>query len=374
MDILGSIDISSVMTYLKPPSFSFNDNTAKSDIELEESLAYRTEKRGVVLEEIKRFPPYEKFLTAAKVAEGKIKEYETFLTTELAWWDDKNNYNKDKKTYRIRISQFIDTIEMRKKTLQVIATEQLSSMDPKESQEIMSTYKEYNENMPEFFEPGSSDPNATPYTIAKQVLWDILPWIKFAFFLFVAFRLASITANELLYKHISYRILAFVYIFYYVLYSSTFSIPIILYYLYKEYSRFLFHGTMDYPIYYSAFPMQRVVSMDNPPVYDKWYQYPHTADQWIKRKQEDVNESMLLAVQGTKDILRSLMTQGGNVKKMQNSLQALATKVGGPQGIIKTRMYGPSGQGVGAAQPQQAPAAAPAQPQQAPAAAPAPPI
>jgi hypothetical protein len=214
----------------------------------------------------------------------------------------------------------------------------------------MSTYKEYHENVPEFFDPlhADADPNDTPYTIAKQVLWDILPWIKFAFFLFVAFRLASITANELLYKHISYRILAFVYIFYYVLYSSTFSIPIILYYLYKEYSRFLFHGTMDYPIYYSAFPMQRVVSMDNPPVYDKWYQYPHTADEWIKRKQEDVNESMLLAVQGTKDILRSLMTQGGNVKKMQNSLQALTTKVGGPQGIIKARLYGPTGQGVAA--------------------------
>jgi hypothetical protein len=368
MDILGSIDISSLMTYLKPPSFNFNDNTAKSDVELEESLAYRTEKRGVVIEEINRFPPYEKYLTAAKVASGKIKEYETFLTTELAWWDDKNNYNKDKKTYRIRISQFMDTIENRRKTLQVLATEQLSSMDPKEAQEIMSTYKEYHENVPEFFEPGDADPNATPYTIAKQVLWDILPWIKFAFFLFVAFRLASITANELLYKHISYRILAFAYIFYYVLYSSTFSIPIILYYLYKEYSRFLFHGTMDYPIYYSAFPMQRVVSMDNPPVYDKWYQYPHTADEWIKRKQQDVNESMLLAVQGTKDILRSLMTQGGNVKKMQNSLQALATKVGGPQGIIKARLYGPTGQGVGDAVRLEGAAPAPAQPQQAPAA------
>jgi len=359
MDIIHriiSIGIPSLPSF-SLPSFTSND-TAKTDIELEESLQYRTEKRSLVIEEIQRFPSYEKYLTATKVPVGKVKEYEGFITNELAWWDDKHNYNKDKKTYRIRISQFIDAVETRKKALQVVSTEQLSAMDPKEAQEIMNEYKDFKSNVtPEFFENEPyADTNATPYTIAQQVFWDILPWIKFTFFFLVAFRLSSITANELLYKHILYRILAFIYIFYFVLYSSTYSIPIILYYIYKEYSRFLFHGSMDYPIYYSAFPMQRVISMENPPVYNKWYQYPHSADEWIKRKQEDVNDSMLLAVQGTQKILNSLMTKGNNIAKMQKNLDVLTSKVGGPTGLILQK------RGIGQAPPQM-PVQAPLQPQ-----------
>jgi hypothetical protein len=373
MDILGSI-ISNSTSYLKGvsipvPNLFGSDDTVKNDVELEESLEYRTSKRTLVLNEVKRLPLYDKYLDACKLPPAKRKDFESFVTNEFAWWDDKNNYNKEKKVYRIRITQFMDALEIRKKDLQVLATEQLSLMEPKDAQAIMNDpeYKDVQMDVtPEFFENEPIvDMNSTPYTIFLQVLSDILPWAKFILFLAIAFRLSSITANELLYKHVSYRILAFVYIFYYVLYSSTFSIPIIIYYLYKEYSNFLFKGTMDYPIYYSAFPIQRVVTLENPPVYSKWYQYPHTADEWIQRKKISEHEAMLLAIQGTKDILRALMTQGGNVDKMKQSLGVLTSKIGHGSGNIQQRRA-PS-------QPPPAAAVAPAAPA-APAAAPAAPV
>ena len=233
MDIIHSVistGIPSLIKQIHIPSISLpslpslSGQEVKTDIELEDALAYRTEQRARIIEEIKEFSNYEKYLTVTQVPNGKIKEYEGFLTTELAWWDDKHNYNKDKKTYRIRITQFTDAVEIKKKALQVISTENLSKMDSKESQEIMSNpeFKEFQGSVisETFQDEPRFDENATPYTITLQVLSDIVPWVKFLFFFFVAFRLASISANEILYKHISYRLLVFIYIFYFVMYSS----------------------------------------------------------------------------------------------------------------------------------------------------------
>jgi hypothetical protein len=344
-----------------PSLLSLSSEPPQSDAQLEAALNYRTEKQQIVTDESNRSTQYTNYLKSTNVPAESIKDYTDYIKAEVAWWTNSNNYNSDKQTYRIRITQFVDAINTKRSALNSIATENLSNMNPDAAQAILDdpankgiqidiTTDQLDSSRAERDE---AQLKATPGTIAQSVFQDVLPWVKFLFFFFVAFRLASITANELLYKHASYRVLAFVYIFYLVLNSSLFSIPIILYYLYKEYSRFIFSGQMDYPIYYSALPLQRVVTLDNPPIYNPWYQYPSTADAWIAKQQESELKGMLTAISNTKNILRSLQTFGGNPNTMMSSLNTLSTKMGFKQGSLtqavtdRLKMKGQTVAGVG---------------------------
>jgi hypothetical protein len=147
-------------------------------------------------------------------------------------------------------------------------------------------------------------------TLSRGWLDDVNDAIQIAlrsalglFWILLGIRLGGLLANDLLYKPIPYRALAFVY--------SFFFLPILLpYWLYREIKHMFFGASdLDAPHFESIFPVVPYDPSEPLTLEKRLYGYPDTPalNAWIAKKKQNEQQSWLDVLGG--NLLQTLMQQ-----------------------------------------------------------------
>jgi hypothetical protein len=309
--------------------FSYITTTKPSDDELAKAAPLRAQVRQAVLKRYDIFQKESAVCTEAELSYWQIRALKTFLESEIAWWNA--NLELTVQQVNTRKTLYVEKLEGLNKDLQTNLKTALAALPPEKAHAILNKLTAAEgfvdlsgSPVPSVDLSGAtasldvSDlqqsiaPTETPLTTGTQKprTWedDISSAAKYAFayigtilYICLALRFAAFAANDLLYKPLSYRILAFVYTFIFA--------PILLpYYTYREISHWIWPKT-DGPHFESIFPI-KPYDPSEPLTFDKRvYGYADTPGirGWIQTMRNNESADRLAVLQ--KSILPTLVAQ-----------------------------------------------------------------
>ena len=294
-----------------------------------EAAPLRAQVRGSVL---KRYDIFEKELPTfydAGLSYWQIRPLKNFLESEIAWW----NANVELTTQQVttRKTSYIEQLTSLNKNLGSNLKKALAALPPDKAQVILDKLKS---DKADGFVGTSDQPTPTPTTSidlsgstasvdlsgiqqsidlsgaaasadqppAKETTWsdDISSASTSAFkavgiilYICIALRFAAFAANDLLYKPLGYRVLAFIYSFIFA--------PLLLpYYLYREIVHW-FWPNIDAPHFESIFPIKPYDPAEPLTIDKRIYGYADTPKirSWIQMMQQQELASRIAAVSNT---------------------------------------------------------------------------
>ena len=281
--------------------------------EIEAARPLRTTVRQTVLDQYnlleKELPVY----YDAGLTFWQMKPIKTFLESELAWW----NANIELTTLQIntRKTSYVEKLADHQKTLQNNLITALKKI-PEKSQEIMNKLGNV-----QGFENPSPSPSpistvdlsaiapalekppvvSTPPSTLMDGMKDGLSYgLKFVYLIF-AVRFAAFAANDLLYKPIQYRLIAFIYslIFYPIMFP---------YYVYREVVAIIW-PEIGRPHMESIFPVKPYEMGEPITMAHKLYKYPNSPalNDWVKKMQTQENEARAKTLEGTAAFFKGIV-------------------------------------------------------------------
>ena len=239
----------------------------------------------------------------------------TFLETELAWW----NANLELTTQQVntRKTSYIEQLQPFNKDLTAALKTAMAALPPEKSAKILATLKGDKKEEEGFGDlptkakdidltgattsidlsaieksvpsPPSNDLTESTADKTKPTTWedDISSALKIALktvgiilYICIALRIAAFVANDLLYKLLPYRALAFIYAFIF----APFLAP---YYLYREFAHRIWPG-VEPPHFESLFPMTPYDPSEPITLDKRIYGYADTPElrAWINKQKE----------------------------------------------------------------------------------------
>jgi hypothetical protein len=328
--------------------------TKPSTDEINKAAPLRAQVRSAVLKRYDLFQEESPIYTKAGLSYWNLRPLKTFLEAEVAWW----NANIELTTLQVntRKTAYVETLAALNKDLEKALKPKLASMDKEKSSEIINSLRVViDKNSSEGFDnapsalssPSSIDLSGATSTInlanvqsevktsvqellraspavkeaaaaaaaTKERTWsdDVYSAGKYALiyassllYIIIALRLASFAANDLLYKPILYRVIAFIYTFIYM----PFLFP---YYIYREIKHW-FWPSVDAPHFESIFPAVpyepgNVITLDQ-----KIYGYGNTPRllNWMDKMRQEQTANRIAAVQNTARVLEALISAKEN--------------------------------------------------------------
>lgn len=291
--------------------------TKPSADEVAEAAPLRAKVRSAVLERKDIFDKELPTYYDTGLSYWQIRPMKTFLETELAWW----NANIELTTQQVntRKTSYIEQLQPLNKDLTAALKTALAALPPEKSAKILATLKADNKEEEGFGDlptkpkdidltgatksidlaaieksvippkdiSGSPTPTQ-PTTLADDVssaLKLALKIVGIILYICIALRIAAFVANDLLYKLLPYRALAFIYAFIF----APFLAP---YYLYREFAHRVWPG-VEPTHFESLFPMTPY-DPSEPITFDKRiYGYADTPEirAWIHKMQAKELES-----------------------------------------------------------------------------------
>lgn len=227
-----------------------------------------------------------------KIIEGlnKLIEFYNILSTyakdELAWWNA--NIELTPEAVKKRTKQEEEKIEEFVKELRgETAKNDAAKQEDKEAKQ-----KKIQETLSRGWLDDLSEALQIALKSALTIFWILL-----------GIRLGGLVANDLLYKPIAYRALAFIYSFVFL--------PLLLpYWIYREIKHMFFGSAdADAPHFESIFPVVPYNPAEPLSLEKRLYGYPDTPalNAWIGKKQHDEKESWLSVLGG--NLLQTLMQE-----------------------------------------------------------------
>ena len=291
-----------------------------TEAQIAEAAPIRLQSRAAVMKRYDLFTKESQSYTDAGMTVYQIKPIKTFLETEVAWWNA--NVELTNLQVNTRITSYKEKLETLNKEFQINLDTAISLLPPEKAQVIVDKIAEIEAESKEGFADisGSSTP-ATPATlltdlsgasasvdisslqeiidkkneaiateedkknlaaISRTVSDDISSAAKYVFrfvgtivYICIAIRFAAFAANDLFYKPLAYRTLAFLYAFIFV-------VPLFPYYLYREIMHLIW-PSIDAPYFRGIFPIFPYDPQSPLNIYNRFFGYadiPSTAE-WV---------------------------------------------------------------------------------------------
>lgn len=294
----------SLFDYFPKPSSTLSDADIAAGAPLRDSA------RKVVLDEQTYSNKLVPVLTQAGVASTIITSYTTFLTTEIAWWN--TNVELSTRQVAARKTQFEEQLQTYHITLNQATATAISKLPVVDATAIVKDYpdKSFIPNLQAVLNKKKSDANAAAAAKNKAILnrsaWDniseasqaALKWAGIILYVCLALRCGAFVANDLLYKPLPYRILAFVYVFLLLPFVAP-------YYVWREIKYIIWPALFERPIFNSIFPMYPYNpddSMLQMTMGLRFFGYPDTMETrtWIDTKKKEAIAAQLKALEPPK--------------------------------------------------------------------------
>ena len=210
----------------------------------------------------------------------------TYCKDELAWWNANIELTPEAVKKRgIQEQEKIDEFEKEART--TTAKNDAAKQEAKEAKQ-----KKIQETLNRSWVDDLSEALQIALQSALTIFWILL-----------GIRLGGLVANDLLYKPIAYRALAFIYSFVFL--------PLLLpYWIYREIKHMFFGSAdADAPHFESIFPVVPYNPAEPLSLEKRLYGYPDTPtlNGWIAKKQHDEKESWLSVLGG--NLLQTLMQE-----------------------------------------------------------------
>jgi len=293
----------SVFDYLPKPSSTLSDADIAAGARLRESA------RNEVLDEQRYSNKLVPVLTKAGVSSFTISSYTSFLTAEIAWWN--TNVELSPRQVAARKTQFEEKIQTLRTTMNEATATAISALSLDDATTIVKEYPDasFIPNLQAVLDKTDSDAKAAKADETKAILnrsaWDnisagaatALQWAGIILYICLALRCAAFAANDILYKPLPYRILAFVYAF--------ILMPLALpYYLWKEIRYIIWPSSFERPIFNSIFPIYPYDPNDSllqMTIGLRFFGYPDTMETrtWIDTKNKEDIAAKLKVLQLT---------------------------------------------------------------------------
>jgi len=334
--------------------------TKPSTDEINKAAPLRTQVRSAVLKRYQLFQDESPIYTKAGLTYWDLRPMKSFLEAEVAWWNA--NIELTIQQINTRKISYVETLASLNKDLENVLKTKLSAMKKEKSDEIITNLREViGKNSAEGFDdvssapPASDSSSASPSpspspspsssiidltgatstvnlaniqtavvsspkeikatTVPKERTWgdDINSAAKYAIgyastilYLVIALRFASFAANDLLYKPLPYRAIAFVYCFIFM--------PLLFpYYLYREFQHWFF-PEIDAPHFESIFPVIPYEPGGPTSLDQKIYGYGNTPkiNLWMDKMRQEQTANRLSAIANTSKVLQALVSAKEN--------------------------------------------------------------
>jgi len=276
--------------------------------EIAKAAPLREAARKQVVDALNAFNTMEPGWKKAGLTESELNPtnvYKSWLESELAWWNA--NVELSPTHVKTRQTTFQETKPVKDKQLNTVFRSILLQKSPDQAQKILNTTAipgkaEIQQEINEKRKQNQGKEKKAQEAIEARTWWDdvkdalqyALGFTLIVVWLVLSFRFAGFAANDLLYKPLPYRALAFAYTFIF----SPFFAP---YYIYRM-AMSWFYPSDDYrPHFESIFP---VVPYDpsEPLTFERrLYGYADTPAirSWILKKQEEEKTSWLEKLKST---------------------------------------------------------------------------
>lgn len=206
-----------------------------------------------------------------------LNRFKSYLKDELAWWNA--NIELTPEAVKKRSQQEKERIDEFMKEYASLS----SQASAKQQEEKAAKQKKIQETLTRGWIDDVSDAVKIALGSALVIFWVLL-----------GIRLGGLVANDLLYKPIAYRALAFIYSFLFL--------PILLpYWVYREISYLFFKGAYtNAPHFESIFPVVPYDPSEPLTLEKRLYGYPNTPalKAWIVQKQQEEQQSWLSVLGG----------------------------------------------------------------------------
>jgi hypothetical protein len=294
-----------------------------SNEEILKAAGQRTDGRNFVMGYVDPITKSVKpWMIEQKIPQAIIDELTGFFDKEAKWWENTKLCEIDIKT---RLTSFKEKADPFLKSIAEKAWPTLEAMSPEDRKKALDSnpirvwrevFDEKNKGLSSKEEEkkkeekkviqgrGFTDNLRDGFTIALQYLIPVI-WI------ILGLRFGGLAANELLYKPIPYRILAW-------LYTFVFTPLFIPYYGYKEikWAVYPFLKRLGYsgeepelPRFESLLPIFPFEPTEDVSLFYKVFGYPSTKENeaWVQKKQQEENEAKTSVLAGTAEFLASII-------------------------------------------------------------------
>lgn len=277
--------------------------------EIQKAAPLRQAGRQKVLDTLNIFNKNEKAYKDAGLTDSDLKPLKSYLESELAWW----NANLELTTLQVQTRQtsFQETLPVKQAQVGQSFQTLLQSKSPQEAQKLLNTFPKdsgfvvsdkLQQDIRQKQESVTLDQQKQQEKLENRTaLDDIYDALKYALltcliisYICVALRFAGFAANDLLYKSLPYRALAFVYTFLFT--------PILgFYYVYREIMAWFYPSDEYKPHFESLFPVVPYDPSEPLTFAKRLYGYADTPAlrSWMLKKQEEERQSWLQALQGS---------------------------------------------------------------------------
>lgn len=288
--------------------------TKPSSEEIASAAPLRTQVRDAVLKRYDTFQKELEICTEAGLSYWQTRPMKTFLESEIAWW----NANIELTTQQVqtRKTSYVEKLQDLNKTLQNTLEKAIAAL-PADKAKTLSEKLASEEGFDDASDTGEVDlagatasldlsslqksiPSSSDIAEPPPTTWqdDVGTAAKYAFgtigvilYICLAVRFAAFAANDLLYKPLPYRVLAFIYTF---LFAPVF-IP---YYMYREVTHWIW-PKIDGPHFESIFPVRPYDPSESLTFDKRIYGYADTPGirAWIQRMQANETAQRLGVLQ-----------------------------------------------------------------------------